>query len=386
MDTISFPPSLSITNIVPDEMYLDASKQQLVQNPWHSHPTIHDMLAILYPCELTDLPSNADNNNKGHCPKDAYDDEYSTGFSISSQFRRRALHVRWRLIVDSSPVYLNYPLAIFRALRMLPYSHYAVLIRNPVDRAYSEYQMALRSGIRLSSADICFKETLSRLLDCSTMADTSPNINTTMQELHNLRNKWHQLWSSTMQSTKKWPNTVEITSPRAIFHDLNDNCWAKGGMDDIGRDALYRSLPLPHIQRINSIIQSQNKYSVFPYDDRLKIIWIQNLKDDSDGILKSIEVWLGMTKRHRISSKIQNNCRFHCKRDLEGLEALFSNKHMEEAMALGLNCGNSNRYEQLDTLIYQYWLDIFKPYDAALFDWLSTYPDLILHPTTIVTK
>lgn len=396
VDTVSLSPSFTQDKIQPHDLGLESSGDRaMVHNPWHSHPSIYDMLIILYPCELSKMDTvtavlfnnNNDNNNKQnshHCPKDPYDEDYENGFSITPAFRRRALHVRWRLIIDSSPAYLNFPLAIFRALRMLPYSHFTVLIRNPVDRAYSEYQMAHRSGIQLPTADLCFKESLNRLIDCSELSDSTPSLNTSFRDLHTLRNKWDDLFfGNSMKNRQKWPGTVDVTGPRAKFNDLYPNCWPKGGLDDIGRDALYRSLPLPHLKRIYSILLTQSKYSIFPFDERLKIIWTQNLKDNSDQVLRSIEIWLGMTKRHRVSTKVQTSCSFGCNRDLEGLEALFSNKHMEEAMALGLNGGNSNRYQQLDPLIYQYWLDVFKPYDASLFDWLSDHPDLILHPTVI---
>ncbi len=55
---------------------------------------------------------------------------------------------------DKSPYYLFHPLVPKRAYELLPKAKLIALLRNPVDRAYSQYRMNLRNGIeRLSFAD-----------------------------------------------------------------------------------------------------------------------------------------------------------------------------------------------------------------------------------------
>jgi hypothetical protein len=49
--------------------------------------------------------------------------------------------------IDKSPYYLFHPLAPQRAFDLLPQAKIIVLIRNPIDRAYSHYWMNMRSKI-----------------------------------------------------------------------------------------------------------------------------------------------------------------------------------------------------------------------------------------------
>ena len=47
---------------------------------------------------------------------------------------------------EASPYYLYHPLAARRAAQVVPHARLIVLLRNPVDRAYSDYQNRLREG------------------------------------------------------------------------------------------------------------------------------------------------------------------------------------------------------------------------------------------------
>lgn len=58
-------------------------------------------------------------------------------------FRGRVLH-RW--IADFTPRYLAHPRAAERIAAYNPQAHLIILLRNPVDRAISHYQMKIRNG------------------------------------------------------------------------------------------------------------------------------------------------------------------------------------------------------------------------------------------------
>lgn len=58
-------------------------------------------------------------------------------------YKGRARH-RW--IADFTPRYLAHPLAAQRIAAYNPQAHLIILFRNPVDRAYSHYQMKIRNG------------------------------------------------------------------------------------------------------------------------------------------------------------------------------------------------------------------------------------------------
>lgn len=53
---------------------------------------------------------------------------------------------RWRVVGDKSPYYLYHPLVPKRAHSLLPKAKLIVLLRNPIDRAYSQYWMNKRKN------------------------------------------------------------------------------------------------------------------------------------------------------------------------------------------------------------------------------------------------
>lgn len=74
--------------------------------------------------------------------------------SIRSAALRSQKHIR---VGEATPGYLFHPMAAERTKRTLPDARFIVLLRNPVDRAYSHYQHQMRRGrIRFS-----FEEALS---------------------------------------------------------------------------------------------------------------------------------------------------------------------------------------------------------------------------------
>jgi sulfotransferase family protein len=58
---------------------------------------------------------------------------------------------------ESSPYYMVHPLAPGRIARTLPHTKVIVLLRNPIDRAYSHYQHERRKGIERISFDDAIK-------------------------------------------------------------------------------------------------------------------------------------------------------------------------------------------------------------------------------------
>jgi hypothetical protein len=63
------------------------------------------------------------------------------------------------VVGEASPNYLFHPSVPERARRVVPHAKFIALLRNPVDRAYSQYQMNVRKGIEsLSFEDAIDKE------------------------------------------------------------------------------------------------------------------------------------------------------------------------------------------------------------------------------------
>jgi hypothetical protein len=70
-----------------------------------------------------------------------------------------ARRLRDAITLDASPYYLAHPLVPERAARLLPDVRIIVLLRNPVDRAFSHYQHEVRGGREsLSFADAVDRE------------------------------------------------------------------------------------------------------------------------------------------------------------------------------------------------------------------------------------
>lgn len=63
------------------------------------------------------------------------------------------------IVCEASPNYLFHPDVPRRARSAIPYARFIALLRNPIDRAYSQYQMNVRKGIEsLSFEDALDKE------------------------------------------------------------------------------------------------------------------------------------------------------------------------------------------------------------------------------------
>jgi hypothetical protein len=71
---------------------------------------------------------------------------------------RQRLRGRRPLSGESSPDYLFNPLAPPRAAALLPHARHLVLLRNPVDRAFSHYRHRIRKGIENRSFEAAIAE------------------------------------------------------------------------------------------------------------------------------------------------------------------------------------------------------------------------------------
>ena len=95
-----------------------------------------------------------------------FDTRYHRGLAwYRSHFPTGASRRRWERTVgapavvgEASPYYLFHPLAAERAGRDLPHARIIVLLRNPVDRAFSHYRERVRHGVETLS----FEEALAR--------------------------------------------------------------------------------------------------------------------------------------------------------------------------------------------------------------------------------
>ena len=76
---------------------------------------------------------------------------------------------RSALRFECTPGYLHHPLAPQRAASVVPHAKLIVLLRNPVDRAYSHYNQAVRQGLEALS----FEEALER--EEARLAQLDPN-------------------------------------------------------------------------------------------------------------------------------------------------------------------------------------------------------------------
>ncbi len=87
------------------------------------------------------------------------DDWYRSHFPRTADRRAFALeHGRGFLTGESSPTYLSHRWAPGRIARALPEVRLLLALRNPVDRAYSQYQMSVREGLD----DLSFEDALAQ--------------------------------------------------------------------------------------------------------------------------------------------------------------------------------------------------------------------------------
>jgi hypothetical protein len=77
-----------------------------------------------------------------------FDDNYGKGLSwYRSQFPpSKGKGKRWTVTGEKSPYYLYHPHAAMRIAEVIPRAKLIVLLRNPVDRAYSAYHHQVRAG------------------------------------------------------------------------------------------------------------------------------------------------------------------------------------------------------------------------------------------------
>lgn len=87
-----------------------------------------------------------------------FDLQYHLG--ISEYQRNFAIAPSRSLVVDPSPTYLRSPVAARRIARHFPDARFVISLRNPVDRAFSQYWHEKKQGRLLYDFDDCLKQFL----------------------------------------------------------------------------------------------------------------------------------------------------------------------------------------------------------------------------------
>lgn len=92
-----------------------------------------------------------------------FDTMYSLGALWYRSFFTTRRAQRGRLTFDGSVNALHHPRAPERVLKLVPDARFLLILRNPVDRAYSHYQMSVRNGWETLSFEDAIEREESRL-------------------------------------------------------------------------------------------------------------------------------------------------------------------------------------------------------------------------------
>jgi hypothetical protein len=90
---------------------------------------------------------------------------YRANFPLAARRDVRRLRGRGCLVGESTPYYLYHPAVPERVRATVPDARLVVLLRNPVDRAYSQYQHGLRRGRETLSFEEAIDQEPERLRD-----------------------------------------------------------------------------------------------------------------------------------------------------------------------------------------------------------------------------
>jgi hypothetical protein len=90
-------------------------------------------------------------------------DWYRSHFPLSRRHRLRLMLGRRVLASDATPYYLFHPLAASRCRALLPEARIIIMLRDPVDRAYSHYHHQVRHGHEFFSFEQAIDAEPSRL-------------------------------------------------------------------------------------------------------------------------------------------------------------------------------------------------------------------------------
>lgn len=85
---------------------------------------------------------------------------YRSNFPLSIQraIRTKLLHKKM-IVVDATPRYINHPHAMHRIKKTTPNAKFIVVLRNPIERAYSHYNMNA-NVMRVVNEDLTFSEAI----------------------------------------------------------------------------------------------------------------------------------------------------------------------------------------------------------------------------------
>ncbi|MFO8148313.1 MAG: sulfotransferase domain-containing protein [Gillisia sp.] len=166
---------------------------------------------------------------------------------------------------ESSPSYLLHPLAAERAFRHIPNAKIIVLLRNPVDRAYSHYCMNLRHGFETLSFEeaIEFEEKrIEEELKFISHRGVQLSINSNLSRYSYLhRGKY-------VDQIKPWfrfftKEQIIVVKSEKLFNDINEY-----------RKILdFLSIPRVNIERFENMYYGKNKpkYPKMNYTTRKRL-------------------------------------------------------------------------------------------------------------------
>ncbi|WP_209125685.1 sulfotransferase domain-containing protein [Alkalihalobacillus sp. BA299] len=96
-----------------------------------------------------------------------FDNNYNKGLDwYISQFPSLSSTEKYILTGEATPKYIFHPLVPKRVFSVMPQVKLIALLRNPIDRAYSQYQMALRrrQRLQLGNRSFSFEEVIEKEL------------------------------------------------------------------------------------------------------------------------------------------------------------------------------------------------------------------------------
>ena len=64
------------------------------------------------------------------------------------------------VLIDESPMYLAHPTALYRAVSQVPWARWVIVLRDPVDRAYSHYMMLSKYAAQKGLTETSFAEAI----------------------------------------------------------------------------------------------------------------------------------------------------------------------------------------------------------------------------------
>jgi len=148
------------------------------------------------------------------------EDWYRSQFPVGAR-RRLASAVNGRKLLagDATPYYILHPLAAYRAWKLIPYAKIIILLRDPVDRAYSHYHHEVRLGHEQLSFEAAIRVEPSRIRGEAQRLITEPS-----HESYNYQHFTYLERGIYADQIRRWldyfrPEQLLILSSEQLFED-----------------------------------------------------------------------------------------------------------------------------------------------------------------------